>query len=251
MTEPLLSYGGVAKSFGSLRVLDSVDLQVFAGEFVAVLGPSGCGKSTLLNMAAGIMPVSNGTVQWRGGSVDGPNREVGYITQNDLLLPWRTVHDNIALPLQIRRVPKSDRVERVGRIIDEMSLTGFERSFPSQLSGGMRKRVSIGRTLAYAPEAIFMDEPFASLDAQLRLRMQEMVRELHTTTGVTFVFVTHDIAEAIALADRVVVISRRPGRVVHQEDIHLDDRSFGALQSSSGYTKHFQSLWNVLDSQVG
>ena len=179
------------------------------GEFLAVVGPSGCGKSTLLNMAAGLLAPSAGKVFYRGAPVRSPNTDVGYLTQRDTLLPWRTVEDNVAIALELRGESRADRHRTAHAWLDRVGLSGFEKSYPAQLSGGMRRRACLARTLAYEPETILMDEPFGALDAQLRLVMHDELLKLWTGTRKTIVFVTHDLAEALTLADRVAVFSPR------------------------------------------
>ncbi len=252
---PLIEYRGVARRFhgraGSVLACEQVNLAVRRGEFLAVVGPSGCGKSTLLNMAAGLLAPSAGRVFYRGAPVPSPNTDVGYLTQRDTLLPWRTVEDNVAIALELRGEARADRHRRAHQWLARMGLTGFEKSYPAQLSGGMRRRVCLARTLAYEPETILMDEPFGALDAQLRLVMHDELLKLWTGTNKTIVFVTHDLAEALTLADRVAVFSPRPGRIRAIETVDLPrprdvfrvrfDPHFGALHDR---------LWSYLEASV-
>src|SRR5882762_9235254 len=218
---------GASKRFavrgGELEALRPTDLSVKDQEFVALVGPSGCGKSTILNLAAGLLRPTEGAVFYDGQTVTTINRAVGYMTQKDTLLPWRGAADNIriALELKCRAVPRAEANDRVAQIIDLIGLKGFERHFPSELSGGMRKRVALARTLIYEPETLLMDEPFGALDAQLRLVMHDELLRLTRLRRMTVVFVTHDLGEAITLADRVIVSSGRPGRVKAVRDITL------------------------------
>ena len=231
--------------------LQHVNLQVAKGEFLAIVGPSGCGKSTLLNVAAGILGLTTGEVLFGGEAVKGPNSQVGYITQKDLLLPWRTVAENIALPLEIRGYSKAARADRVSKVIDQVGLQGFGSRYPSQLSGGMRKRVGIARTLAYGPDVFLMDEPFGSVDAQMRLVLHAEVLRLHQETGGTFVFVTHDLTEALTLADRVVVMTARPARVRLIEHIDLPrPRDIISVQSAPQFHHYFRKLWVALEQEL-
>jgi NitT/TauT family transport system ATP-binding protein len=235
-------------SYGSFHAMGPTSVQVRAGEFLAIVGPSGCGKSTFLNLIAGSLQPSAGRVLYNGVPVDGPNRDVGYITQKNYCLPWRTVEANIRLPLEFRRVPEPEMQVRVARAVKQVGLEGFERAYPRQLSGGMLQRVMIARTLAYGPATYLMDEPFGSLDAQLRMRMHAELLRLWQETGSTFVFVTHDLQEAITLADRVIVISRRPGRVKLVLDIELPrPRDVIDIHSSPEFGAYFKILWNALD----
>jgi NitT/TauT family transport system ATP-binding protein len=245
----MISFRGVAKSFGDVQALAKVDLDVAEGEFIAVVGPSGCGKSTLLGMAAGILQPTQGEVRFRGEKVDGPNRRAGFITQQDLLLPWRTVEENVRLPLEFRKERKRSK-EKVAEVLERVGLTAFARKYPAQLSGGMRKRVSIARTLVYNPDVYLMDEPFGSLDAQLRTVMHTEVLRLWRDLGSTIMFVTHDLGEAIVLAQRVAVISRRPGVIQSIEDIDMDkseNRDAVSIQTDPHFQQSFGRLWSLLD----
>lgn len=230
------------------RALGGVSLNVYEGEFLAVVGPSGCGKSTLLNIAAGLMKPTVGSVRYAGEPIRGPNRQVGYVTQRDQLLPWRTVQKNIMLPLEFRGVPTAEARRRAAAVIEQVGLTGFEKSYPAQLSGGMLKRASLARTLVYAPRTLLMDEPFASLDAQLRMVMQDELLRIWRETGSTIVFVTHDLAEAITLADRIVVISARPGTVKLVTDVPLGrPRSAVTAHEAPEFSGLLSRLWAALD----
>ncbi len=234
--------------FGPFHAMGPITLDVRPGEFLAVIGPSGCGKSTLLNLIAGTLRPAGGEVHYEGAPVDGPNRRVGYLTQKNFCLPWRTVERNVALPLEFRRVPRPERQARVAEAIGQVGLKGFEHAYPRQLSGGMLQRVMIARTLAYAPETFLLDEPFGSLDAQLRLRMHAELLAIWARTGATFVLVTHDLQEAITLADRVVVMSHRPGRVKMIIDIALPrPRDVVDIQGNPEFGRYFRTLWDALD----
>jgi NitT/TauT family transport system ATP-binding protein len=243
----LIEFRDICRDFGDLRAAGPISFSVARGEFVAVVGPSGCGKSTLLNMVAGMLRPSEGDVHYDGALVTGPNRRVGYVTQKNFLLPWRTVRKNIMLPLQFRRYGKEEARRIAADVIRQMGLEGFEDSFPAQLSGGMAQRVAIGRTLAYSPEAYLMDEPFASLDAQLRTSMHADLMRLWETTGATFVFVTHDLREAITLADRVIVMTNRPGTIKVDQKIDLPRPRDVETQTSPEFNRYFRLLWSALD----
>ncbi len=234
--------------FGPLTAMGPTSLSVRAGEFLTIVGPSGCGKSTLLNLIAGTLRPSSGSVTYGGRPVNGPNPDVGYITQKNYCLPWRTVAENVRLPLEFRRYPKDEADRLVAQAIRQVGLKGFEHAYPKQLSGGMLQRVMIARTLAYGPATYLMDEPFGSLDAQLRLRMHAELMTLWQDTGSTFVFVTHDLNEAIALGDRVVVMSGRPGRPKLVVDITLKrPRDVIDIQGNPEFGAYFRTLWNALD----
>lgn len=244
---PLIRYENFGKSFGTLVATKDVELSIRKGEFITLVGPSGCGKSTLLNAAAGVFQPTEGAVYYEGDMVTGYNRKVGYMTQSDHLLPWRTVERNIALPLEIRGLSSTQIRSRVEELIDLVGLNGFSKSYPSQLSGGMRKRCALARVLAYDPETLLMDEPFGALDAQLRLAMQVELRTLCLKLGKTVVFVTHDLDEAVALADRCVVFSERPGRVRQIMEINLPrERNLYRLRGDLQYAKLTTSVWELL-----
>jgi NitT/TauT family transport system ATP-binding protein len=244
---PRVELANVGKTFVTrdreVEALQPTNLTVDAREFVALVGPSGCGKSTILNLIAGLLPPSGGLVRYDDAPVVGVNRQVGYMTQKDTLLPWRTAADNIriALELKCRSVPRAEADERVAQIIRLVGLSGFERHFPAELSGGMRKRVALARTLIYEPETLLMDEPFGALDAQLKLLMLDQLQELTRQRRMTVVFVTHDLGEAITLADRVVVFSARPGRIRTIRTIELPRPptcfAFGSLRTSHTCTR--------------
>ncbi len=195
-------------------------LRVDQGSFVTLLGRSGCGKSTLLNLVAGLLPPTSGTVAYRGQRVDGPRRELGYLTQSDTLMPWRDVRRNVELPLELRGVDKRERRSVAHRLIDTVGLRGFERHYPRELSGGMRRRASLARMLCGDPETLLLDEPFGALDAQLRAELQGELLRLWSGSGRTVVFVTHDLEEALLLGDRVVVLGHA-GRLVLDQPVDL------------------------------
>ncbi|WP_232330633.1 ABC transporter ATP-binding protein [Nocardia fusca] len=231
--------------------VEHIDLAVAQGEIVTLVGPSGCGKSTLLNMAAGLMPASEGVVEYDGRRVQGVNTQVGYVTQKDLLLPWRTVEYNVGLALEIQKVPKAERRERVTRVLELVGLGGFADRYPSQLSGGMLKRASLAQTLVYEPTTILMDEPFGALDAQLRLALQQELLSICGAYGTTIIFVTHDLEEAILLADRVVVFGKSPGRIVHVEPVNFErPRDLTKLRSLDEFRQVWDELWERLAQQL-
>ena len=241
----------IDKSFGTHAVLKDISLEVADRAFVALVGPSGCGKSTLLNMAAGLFEPTTGTVHYRGAVVAPYNQRVGYMTQNDHLLPWRDVMGNVKVPLEIRGVPKGEARDRVESLLNKVGLKGFEKSYPSQLSGGMRKRCALARLLAYDPEALLMDEPFGALDAQLRLKMQIEIRGLAMALGKTTVFVTHDLDEAVSLADRCVVFTHRPGTIARVVDVPLPrERDLMRLRHNATYRDLTDELWDLLSPDM-
>ena len=198
---------------GPVQATDRIDLRIRAGEFVTLVGPSGCGKTTLLKAIAGFISPSEGAIHCDGKLVRGPGRERGVVFQELAILPWRTVRRNIAHGLEIARVPRAERVKIVDRLIALTGLTGFEERYPHELSGGMRQRVAVARTWAADPDVILMDEPFAAVDAMTRLTLQEELVRLCAATRKTVFFITHSVDEAVFLGDRVLVMTRRPGRI--------------------------------------
>ena len=230
----------------NVAVLD-VNLTVRAGELVTLVGPSGCGKSTLLNMTAGMFAPAKGDVLYRGSPVSGLNHRVGYMTQQDHLLPWRNVFDNIALPLEILRKSGREAKARVEELVALVGLSGFERHYPTQISGGMKKRCALARLLAYDPETLLMDEPFGALDAQMRMSLQQELLRISRQLGKTMMFVTHDLDEAIALADRCVVFKGRPGRIDRIVDVTLPRaRDLARLRFDPAYQRATQELWESM-----
>jgi NitT/TauT family transport system ATP-binding protein len=250
-----IHFSDVGKSFdtkdGTLQAVKGVNLTVERGEIVTIVGPSGCGKSTLLNMVAGLFQPTEGTVSYAGAEVTDLNLRVGYMTQSDHLLPWRTVLGNVMAPLEIRRVPKAEAAEKVAHLLDLVGLTGFEKSYPDQISGGMRKRTALARLLAYDPETLLMDEPFGALDALLRLRLQVELRALYKKLGKAVLFVTHDLEEAIALGDRCVVFSARPGRILEVIKVPLPpDRDLMQLRYDPSFASTSARLWELLTPEL-
>lgn len=199
---------------GMLEALEDISFEVSQGEFVCLIGPSGCGKSTLLRTLAGLLPPSQGDVCLRGKPILKANQAVGLVFQQPTLLPWRTVTENIVLPLELRGTPPVERQQRVAELLELVGLVGFENTYPQLLSGGMAQRAAIARALAQNPEVLLLDEPFGSLDALTRERMAAALLEIWQRLQRTVVMVTHSVEEAALLADRVVVLSPRPGRII-------------------------------------
>lgn len=209
-----LAITGVSKAFGPLPVLDEVSLALEPGQFGAIVGPSGCGKSTLLRMVAGLERPDRGQVLVDGRPVGGPGPDRILIFQEHALYPWRTVAENAGFGLELAGVPRAARMERVARVLAQVGLAGFEGYYPGQLSGGMRQRAAIARALVLEPQMLLLDEPYGALDAMTRLAMQQELMGLWATSGQTMLLITHDVDEALYLADRVFVMSPRPGRVL-------------------------------------
>ena len=257
MKDHLIRLEGVSKSFQKdaqkVTALLPTDLAIARSEFIALVGPSGCGKSTILNMVAGLLTPSEGRLFYDGALVEGLNSRVGYMTQKDTLLPWRSAADNIAAPLELARhkTSRSERADRVKRMIELVGLKGFESHYPGELSGGMRRRVALARMLIYDPEVLLMDEPFGALDAQLKLVMHDEIRRIVEIGAKTVLFVTHDLGEAIALADRVVVFTGRPGRIKIVRDIDLPrPRDVFRIRFSDHFTRLHEELWDQLRDEV-
>lgn len=211
MSGSLLEIDDIAMGFGDgPDVLHHTSLTVSKGEFVTVIGPSGCGKSTILNATAGLLKIRAGSVKFNGAEVRSVNTSVGYMTQGDTLLPWRTVADNVAMPLRLRKVEREETRRRVGEMLALLDLADSGRKYPAQLSGGMKRRALLARSMIYDPELLLMDEPFAALDAQLRAQLHTELRRTVALTNQAVLFITHDIYEAVLLSDRVIVLGGRP-----------------------------------------
>ena len=232
--------------------LEDVSLDIEAGDFVSLVGPSGCGKSTLLNMIAGLQQATAGAIHYQDKKIEGVNTQVGYITQHDSIFPWRTVEANVELALELKKVPKAKRVSKAQEMINLVGLKGFEKSYPSQLSGGMRKRVGLARTLIYEPEALLLDEPFGALDAQLSLTLQDELLQIWEKTHTTMVFVTHDLGEAIALSNKVVVFTGRPGKIKLIREIDIPrPRNVFRIRFSQQFGDFYEEIWASLKEEVG
>jgi len=232
---------------GGRLIVEDVSFDVPKGEFLALVGPSGCGKSTILSMIAGLTSPSRGSISQDGKPIAGVNHAVGYMTQNDTLLPWRSVESNVRLPLELRRAPREEQARVAQQYIDMVGLNGFERYFPAQLSGGMRKRTLLARTLAYGPETLLMDEPFGAVDAQLKLQLHAELLSIWSATSKTIIFVTHDIEEAISLADRVILFSQRPARIRLIRPIDIArPRDVRRVRTSPAFNAAYEELWDVL-----
>lgn len=227
--------------------LDDVSLDVPPGQFVALLGPSGCGKTTLLNLIAGLLRPLTGEIRIGGEVVGTPTRHTGYMFARDALLPWRTAIQNVEVGLEIRGVPKKARRQRAEEALAMVGLGDFMGTYPNQLSQGMRQRVAIARTLVIRPDTLLMDEPFGALDAQTKARLQAEFLALWEKLGQTVVFVTHDIAESVLLADRVVVFAPRPGRIIADFEINLPrPRNLEDLRYNPEYQKLHERVWTAL-----
>jgi NitT/TauT family transport system ATP-binding protein len=232
-----------------VSALEDVSLKVGAREFLALLGPSGCGKSTLLYLIGGFLPVEAGAITVDGKPVGAPGPDRGIVFQHFALFPWKTVRVNISYGLERQGMPRAERDARVQALVDLVGLSGFEDSYPSQLSGGMKQRTALARTLAFDPAILLMDEPFGALDAQTRHLMQDELLGIWRRTPKTVIFVTHDVQEAVYLADRVAVMSARPGRIKSLVDIKLD-KSNPALLKSAAFVDKVDEIWNLVRDEA-
>ena len=234
-----------------MPVIGDVNFSVKPFEFVAVVGPSGCGKSTLLNIMSGLLKPQSGSVTLDGQTLHGITPRIGYVSQSDSLLPWRTTLANVELGMELRGVPKQERRKKAMTLIRQADLSGFENAYPYQLSGGMRKRVDVIKVLAMDPEIIFMDEPFASLDVFTREMLQTYILSLWQTTQRTVVFITHDLTEAITLSDRVIVLTQRPARVKAEHVITLPrPRVPAELRFNPAFIQLHKNIWSDLKDEV-
>jgi len=235
---------------GPLVAVDHVSLQVRPGEFMAVIGPSGCGKSTLFNIVGGLVDDYQGTVSVAGTRMRGPHPAVGMVFQDESTFPWRSVIDNVAFPLEIAGMRKHERLDRARHFISLVGLDGFENRYPTELSGGMRQRVAIARTLASEPKILLMDEPFAALDEQTRLLLGDKVLQIQQALQQTTLIITHNITEAVQLADRVLVMTYRPGRVKRIVDIVLPRPRSSAIVSSDAFGHYVAQIWSDLREEA-
>ncbi|GIH24784.1 ABC transporter ATP-binding protein [Acrocarpospora phusangensis] len=246
---------GVGKTFQvrgggePFTALAGIDLDVRAGEFLTLVGPSGCGKSTLLDLIAGLTTPTTGTLRLDGRPIDGPGLDRGVVFQQYALFPWRTALANIEFGLEAKAVPARERAERAREFLELVGLSGFADRYPHELSGGMRQRVAIARSLAFDPEVLLMDEPFAALDAQTRESLQEELLSIWEKTGKTVVFITHGIDEAVYLGQRVAIMTSRPGRIKQIIDVAFDSRA-GDLRADPRFGEYRHHIWTLLRDEV-
>jgi NitT/TauT family transport system ATP-binding protein len=235
----------------TLLAIDGVTLAAARGEITSVVGPSGCGKTTLLRLAAGLLKPSSGRLLYNGRELRRLNTGVGFVTQDSNLFPWATTLANVEFPLAVRGVPRRERRERALEWINTVGLAGFENSYPSQLSGGMQKRVSIARTFIYEPDVILLDEPFGALDAQTRMMLHHQLLTLWGKRRMTMLFITHDLVEAITLSDQVVVMSKRPGRVKERYRVPLPrPRNVFEIYLEPGFDAAYGALWKHFKAEL-
>jgi NitT/TauT family transport system ATP-binding protein len=252
---PKLSLSDIRKSFatrnGPVRVLDGLTFDILEGDFVSIIGPSGCGKTTIFNIIAGLLAPDSGSLAYQGTEVAGLRGRVGYMMQKDLLLPWRTVLDNVVLGLEIRGADPREARDTARHYLDLYGLGGFESAYPRALSGGMRQRAALIRTLITDPDILLLDEPFSALDYQTRLYLEGVLMEAVAEFNKTVVLVTHDIDEAVALSRRVVVLNQRPTTVKAVYQIDIREQSPIGARSDPRFSGYFKSLCGELDIQTG
>ncbi|WIT14340.1 ABC transporter ATP-binding protein [Paucibacter sediminis] len=249
-SKPVIEVRQVLKTFAGKRevkALEAVDLAIGAHEFVSILGPSGCGKSTLLRIVAGLTPYQGGEVSVNGRAVMGPSPEIGVVFQSSNMLPWLTVRENMALGARLRKLPESVWAPKLEQLMGMLGLKGFEQHHPHQLSGGMRQRAAIGQILALDPQILLMDEPFGALDALTRDRLNVELLRIWQEQRQTVLLVTHSIAEAVFLSDRVLVMSGRPGRVVKEITIDLPrPRRPESIKENPRYGEYIAELSSLM-----
>jgi len=233
-----------------LLVLDNVSFDIRAGEFVSVVGPSGSGKSTLLAAVSGLRRVDDGLVEMRGDAVRGPHPDIGVVLQEDTTFPWRTVLRNVEFGLEMRGTPRQERRRKARSMLNLMGLDGWEDFAPEQLSGGMRQRVAIARTLVLEPALLLMDEPFGALDEQTRILLGDELLRVQARLGQTILFITHNLQEAILLSDRVVVLGSRPGRVLDCVDVDLGRPRNSTLIATPRFAELLGKVWGLLRSEA-
>jgi NitT/TauT family transport system ATP-binding protein len=251
---PLLVVNDVSKKFetpdGVVAAVDHMSFDVAPGEFLAVIGPSGCGKSTLFNIIGGLLDGYDGHVTVAGETVKGPHPSIGMVFQEESAFPWRTVTENVAFPLEIAGQPKAQRIERARHFVDLVGLRGFENRYPAELSGGMRQRVAIARTLASEPKILLMDEPFGALDEQTRLLLGDKVLQIQDQLKQTCLLITHNITEAVQLADRVLVMTYRPGKLKRMVAIELPRPRSSEIVSSDAFGRYVAQIWGDLREEA-
>jgi NitT/TauT family transport system ATP-binding protein len=252
--DPILVVENIVKRFetqdGVLTAVDDVSFNVNPGEFLSVIGPSGCGKSTLFNVIGGLVDGYDGSVRVGDETVRGPHPSIGMIFQEESTFPWRTVIDNVAFPLEIAGMAKAERLDKARHFVDLVGLHGFERRYPSELSGGMRQRVSMARTLASEPKILLMDEPFAALDEQTRLLLGDKVLQIQQELQQTTLLITHNLTEAVQLSDRILVMTYRPGKTKRIVEIKLPRPRSSEIVGSDDFGRYVAQIWNDLREEA-
>jgi NitT/TauT family transport system ATP-binding protein len=235
---------------GPVIAVDDVSFDVRPGEFLSVIGPSGCGKSTLFNVIGGLLSNHQGTVNVAGETINGPHQSIGMVFQEESTFPWRTVTDNVAFPLELTGMAKAQRIEKAKHFISMVGLNGFENRYPGELSGGMRQRVSLARTLASEPKILLMDEPFAALDEQTRLLLGDKVLQIQQELKQTTLLITHNITEAVQMSDRILVMTYRPGKVKRIVDIDLPRPRTSEIVGSEAFGRYVAQIWADLREEA-
>jgi NitT/TauT family transport system ATP-binding protein len=235
---------------GPVVAVDNVSFSVRQGEFLSIIGPSGCGKSTLFNVIGGLLAQHEGTVRVGGETISGPHKSIGMVFQEESTFPWRNVVGNVAFPLELTGMPKAKRIERARHFIGMVGLDGFENRYPGELSGGMRQRVSLARTLASEPKILLMDEPFAALDEQTRLLLGDKVLQIQQQLKQTTLLITHNITEAVQMSDRVLVMTYRPGKVKRIVDIDLPRPRTSDVVGSEVFGRYVAQIWADLREEA-
>ncbi len=251
---PVLRIREVAKSFitpnGEVRALEPISLDIQQGEFISIIGPSGCGKSTLMNVVGGLIEDYEGTVEVDGVAVRGCHKEIGMVFQEESTFPWRTAIDNVAFPLEAAGIGREERLATAQKLLELVGLNGFEQRFPSELSGGMRQRIAIARTLAFKPRILLMDEPFAALDEQTRLLLGDKVVQIQQDLNQTTMLITHNIAEAVQLSDRVLIMTFRPGRIKQVIEIDLPRPRSSKMMGGEKFGHYVAAIWEDLREEA-
>jgi NitT/TauT family transport system ATP-binding protein len=235
---------------GPITAVDDMSFKVRPGEFVSIIGPSGCGKSTLFNVIGGLLGQYQGVVNVAGETISGPHKSIGMVFQEESTFPWRTVVDNVAFPLELIGMPKVQRTERARHFISLVGLDGFENRYPGELSGGMRQRVSLARTLASEPKILLMDEPFAALDEQTRLLLGDKVLQIQQQLKQTTLLITHNITEAVQMSDRILVMTYRPGKMKRIVDINLPRPRTSEIVGSEAFGRYVAQIWSDLREEA-
>ncbi len=235
---------------GPVIAVDDVSFDVKQGEFFSVIGPSGCGKSTLFNVIGGLLSHHQGTIKVGGETISEPHKSIGMVFQEESTFPWRTVTDNVAFPLELIGMEKAQRIERAKHFIGMVGLNGFENRYPGELSGGMRQRVSLARTLASEPKILLMDEPFAALDEQTRLLLGDKVLQIQQQLKQTTLLITHNITEAVQMSDRILVMTYRPGKVKRIVDIDLPRPRTSEIVGSDAFGHYVAQIWSDLREEA-
>lgn len=253
MDQPLLFFDHVSMCYhdenGETEVLSDFTLEVHSGEFIALLGPSGCGKSTVLSLAAGLLRPDSGRVFLRGQEIKRPPLHMGYMLQRDHLFPWLTVRDNALTGIRVRQKPTAHQLAYVDALLEACGLTDFADALPGQLSGGMRQRAALVRTLAVEPDFLLLDEPFSALDAQTRIQLSDEVKQQLSGGDRASILVSHDVSEAISMADRVIVLTHRPARIRSEHRIELEGTPMQRRRDAH-FKDYFDRIWKELDVHV-